>query len=88
LPIFQAANSVVIAGSGHITDTESKLRQRTDGHLDRSPDPAILNAALAAQWFWSSQVIYPHGDRNPPRVQQPTDDTATTQPLRMGSTSY
>jgi len=29
-------------------DTESKLRQRTDGRLDRSRDPAILNAALAA----------------------------------------
>ena len=27
---------------------ESKLRQRTDGRLDRSRDPAILNAALAA----------------------------------------
>jgi AcrR family transcriptional regulator len=26
--------------------TESKLRQRTDGRLDRSRDPAILNAAL------------------------------------------
>jgi AcrR family transcriptional regulator len=48
LPISQAGNSVVIAGSGHMTDTESKLRQRTDGRLDRSRDPAILNAALAA----------------------------------------
>jgi len=28
--------------------SESKLRQRTDGRLDRSRDPAILNAALAA----------------------------------------
>jgi AcrR family transcriptional regulator len=28
--------------------TESKLRQRTVGRLDRSRDPAILNAALAA----------------------------------------
>ncbi len=27
---------------------ESRLRQRTDGRLDRSRDPAILNAALAA----------------------------------------
>lgn len=27
---------------------ESKLRQRTEGRLDRSRDPAILNAALAA----------------------------------------
>jgi len=30
------------------TETESKLRQRTEGRLDRSRDPAILNAALAA----------------------------------------
>lgn len=28
-------------------DSESKLRHRTDGRLDRSRDPAILNAALA-----------------------------------------
>lgn len=28
--------------------SESKLRQRTDGRLDRTRDPAILNAALAA----------------------------------------
>jgi AcrR family transcriptional regulator len=48
LPIFQAGDSVVITGSGHMTDTESKLRQRTDGRLDRSRDPAILNAAVAA----------------------------------------
>src|ERR1700736_1433936 len=31
-----------------MTDTESKLRQRSDGRLDRSRDPAILNAARAA----------------------------------------
>lgn len=31
-----------------MSDTESKLRRRTDGRLDRSRDPAILNAALAA----------------------------------------
>jgi AcrR family transcriptional regulator len=31
-----------------MADTESKLRQRTVGRLDRSRDPAILNAALAA----------------------------------------
>jgi AcrR family transcriptional regulator len=31
-----------------MTDAESKLRQRTDGRLDRSRDPAILNAAVAA----------------------------------------
>jgi AcrR family transcriptional regulator len=35
------------ATPGHMTDT-SKLRQRTGGRLDRSRDPAILNAALAA----------------------------------------
>jgi AcrR family transcriptional regulator len=31
-----------------MTDTESKLRQRNEERLDRSRDPAILNAALAA----------------------------------------
>lgn len=31
-----------------VTEPESKLRQRTDGRLDRSRDPAILDAALAA----------------------------------------
>jgi AcrR family transcriptional regulator len=31
-----------------MTDSESKLRQRTEGRLDRSRDPAILNAAVAA----------------------------------------
>jgi AcrR family transcriptional regulator len=31
-----------------ITESESKLRQRTEGRLDRSRDPAILDAALAA----------------------------------------
>lgn len=36
------------AGAGSMSDTESRLRQRTDGRLDRSRDPAILNAALAA----------------------------------------
>lgn len=30
-----------------MADTESKLRRRTGGRLDRSRDPAILNAALA-----------------------------------------
>ena len=30
-----------------MTESESKLRQRTEGRLDRSRDPAILNAALA-----------------------------------------
>lgn len=32
--------------SGAMAQPESKLRQRTDGRLDRSRDPAILNAAL------------------------------------------
>jgi AcrR family transcriptional regulator len=31
-----------------MTESESKLRQRTEGRLDRSRDPATLNAALAA----------------------------------------
>ncbi|WP_068180116.1 TetR/AcrR family transcriptional regulator [Mycobacterium sp. UM_CSW] len=31
-----------------MTDQEPRLRQRTDGRLNRSRDPAILNAALAA----------------------------------------
>lgn len=31
-----------------VTEPESKLRQRTDGRLDRSRDPVILDAALAA----------------------------------------
>lgn len=31
-----------------VSDTEPKLRRRTEGRLDRSRDPAILNAALAA----------------------------------------
>lgn len=30
-----------------MTDSEPKLRQRTEGRLDRSRDPAILDAALA-----------------------------------------
>jgi hypothetical protein len=30
-----------------MTKSEPRLRQRTDGRLDRSRDPAILNAALA-----------------------------------------
>lgn len=38
----------VITGCGDPPDAESKLRRRTDGRLDRSRDPAILNAALAA----------------------------------------
>ncbi|MGV7665743.1 helix-turn-helix domain-containing protein, partial [Mycobacterium kansasii] len=31
-----------------MAEPESKLRQRTDGRLDRSRDPVILDAALAA----------------------------------------
>jgi AcrR family transcriptional regulator len=31
-----------------MAESEPRLRQRTDGRLDRSRDPAILNAALAA----------------------------------------
>jgi AcrR family transcriptional regulator len=31
-----------------MTESECKLRQRSDGRLDRSRDPAILDAALAA----------------------------------------
>jgi AcrR family transcriptional regulator len=30
-----------------MTESESKLRQRTEGQLDRSRDPAILNPALS-----------------------------------------
>src|SRR5208337_3005763 len=45
-------------------------------------------ATLLGRWFWWPQVIYPRGDRNPPRIQQPTDDTATTQPLLVGATSH
>ncbi len=37
-----------MTGCGDPPDAESKLRRRTDGRLDRSRDPAILNAALAA----------------------------------------
>jgi AcrR family transcriptional regulator len=32
--------------SAPVTESKSKLRQRTEGRLDRSRDPAILNAAL------------------------------------------
>jgi AcrR family transcriptional regulator len=37
-----------VSGTDGAPDAESKLRRRTDGRLDRSRDPAILNAALAA----------------------------------------
>lgn len=36
------------AGSGRMADTEPKLRRSAPGRLDRSRDPAILDAALAA----------------------------------------
>lgn len=38
----------LVAAAECLSDTESKLRQRTKGRLDRSRDPAILDAALAA----------------------------------------
>ncbi|KBZ61047.1 hypothetical protein K875_03998 [Mycobacterium [tuberculosis] TKK-01-0051] len=38
----------LVAAAECLSDTESKLRQRTQGRLDRSRDPAILDAALAA----------------------------------------
>jgi AcrR family transcriptional regulator len=40
--------TALVAGAECLSDTNSKLRQRTDGRLDRSRDPAILDAALAA----------------------------------------
>src|ERR1700741_455249 len=45
-------------------------------------------ATLLGRWFWWPQVIYPRGDRNMPRIQQPTDEAATTQPLLVGTTSH
>ena len=45
-------------------------------------------ATLLGRWFWWPQVIYPRGDRNLARIQQPTDDTAATQPLLVGATSH
>ncbi|HXB90185.1 MMPL family transporter [Mycobacterium sp.] len=45
-------------------------------------------ATLLGRWFWWPQVIYPRGDRNLPRIQQPTDDTAATQPLLVGAPSH
>jgi putative drug exporter of the RND superfamily len=45
-------------------------------------------ATLLGRWFWWPQVIYPHRDRNLPRIQQPTDDTATTQPLPVAAMSH
>ncbi len=34
-------------------------------------------ATLLGRWFWWPQVIYPYGDPNLRRIQQPTDDTDT-----------
>jgi putative drug exporter of the RND superfamily len=45
-------------------------------------------ATLLGRWFWWPQVVYPRGDHNRPRIQQPTDETATTQPLRVGAMSH
>lgn len=41
-------DTVYRIGARHMNEPESKLRQRSVGRLDRSRDPAILNAALAA----------------------------------------
>jgi hypothetical protein len=52
LPIFQAGNSVVIAGSEHMTDTESKLYPRellrTAMRLVKLSVPALVAAAMVA----------------------------------------
>jgi putative drug exporter of the RND superfamily len=45
-------------------------------------------ATLLGRWFWWPQVVYPRGDHNRPRIQQPTYDTATTQPLRVGAMTH
>jgi putative drug exporter of the RND superfamily len=45
-------------------------------------------ATLLGRWFWWPQVVYPRGDHNRPRIQQPPDDVATTQPLLVGTTSH
>lgn len=42
------ATSSSASRSEPMAESEPRLRQRTDGRLDRSRDPAILNAALAA----------------------------------------
>jgi putative drug exporter of the RND superfamily len=44
-------------------------------------------ATLLGRWFWWPQIVHPRGDRNMARIQQPTDDTVTTQPLGVGSMS-
>jgi putative drug exporter of the RND superfamily len=45
-------------------------------------------ATLLGRWFWWPQVVYPRGDYHRPRTHLPTDETATTQPLRVGATSH
>jgi RND superfamily putative drug exporter len=45
-------------------------------------------ATLLGRWFWWPQVVYPRGDHNRPRIQQPTDETAATQPLRVGAMTH
>src|ERR1700755_1254348 len=45
-------------------------------------------ATLLGRWFWWPQVVYPRGDYHLPRIQQPTDETITTQPLRVGAMSH
>jgi putative drug exporter of the RND superfamily len=45
-------------------------------------------ATLLGRWFWWPQVVYPRGDHNRPRIQQPTDETAATQPLREGAMTH
>jgi RND superfamily putative drug exporter len=45
-------------------------------------------ATLLGRWFWWPQVVYPRGDYHRPRIQQPTDETATTQPPRVGAMSH
>jgi RND superfamily putative drug exporter len=42
-------------------------------------------ATLLGRWFWWPQVVYPRGDHH---RHQPSDETATTQPLPVGATSY
>jgi RND superfamily putative drug exporter len=45
-------------------------------------------ATLLGRWFWWPQVNYPHGDRNRSQIQQPSDETATTEPLSVGAMSH
>jgi putative drug exporter of the RND superfamily len=45
-------------------------------------------ATLVGRWFWWPQVVYARGDHNRPWLHQPTDETAPTQPLRVGAMSH